>query len=666
MLSVEQEPIRLPAIVSEVEGPDGRIVKFANRAGLVVPRRFFFLWDQVKIGASIYDLSLRLRSRGESSRIFLEVASFLCLLVDHDLIDDVRVVRLADSIRGEYEWPQDLMTGVSNSGSVMAWARRAQVKIPFYSRTFDFMTALFVLLSVPFSVLLIGISFDANEVDALNPGLLLVLGIFLGGTIGRTGVACFRAVASNMGGDAGELKWVIDLLGPHLRFEPQTVTGAFRRATDFIVCFGAATVPLTVTLFAKFAFLNAPPSTWSIVLIGSLFAVALSTHPSTRNELTRSLRVWNRTPLIWREEDELREVEAFHRIGGFISILVAAIFFGHIIIGGIKIHPDMSFIRGHFYSVAIFVAASFFAVLVYVEPFFRHDLPGSSKRNKRRRLWATRTKVLSVAAADREAWNELPVLRQLTALLRKKLVGAARVVEFRPGVAVCRQGDTDRSLYIVLSGKLGVAKSFEGRRRKVVAVLAGGAVFGETAFFFASPRTADVIAMETSRLLEIPYMTMMKDLDFASSEDFQFRVWLLQALSGNPMLKDLPSEAMDTLIFAGSRKTFRAGEAIFTEGSPANTCYFIAQGRASAVQQGRKINEMGAGDAFGEIALLRTGSRRTASVVADSDLLCMELEIDAFWALLAARLPLGAEIERLALRRLRDDEVRRSESAESN
>jgi CRP-like cAMP-binding protein len=214
-------------------------------------------------------------------------------------------------------------------------------------------------------------------------------------------------------------------------------------------------------------------------------------------------------------------------------------------------------------------------------------------------------------------------------------------------------------LFIVLEGKLAVAKSFEGRRRKVVAVLSAGAVFGETAFFFASPRTADVVATEKCQLLEIPYLPQMRDLDLATSEDFQFRVWLLQALSGNSMLQDLPTEAMDTLIFAGHRRSFRAGDAVFTEGSPANSCYFIAQGRASAIQAGRKINEMGAGDAFGEIALLRTGSRRTASVVADSDLLCMELEIDAFWALLAARLPLGAEIERLALRRLRDDEVRR-------
>ncbi len=660
MLSVEQEPIRLPPILSEVEGPEGRLVRMSKNLEILVPRKFGFLWDQVKVGASIYDLSLRLRHRGEGSRIFLEVASFLCFLVDYDLIDDLRLVRLADSIRGEYEWPEDIVASVSFSNTIYSWSRRAQQRIPTYSRSFDFISALFVLLSLPFTVLLVGLLFDPAEIHVTAFGLFFLVGIFIAGTIGRTGAAVFRSFASNIAGDAGELSWVIDLFGPHLRFAPHTVTGAFRRAADFVVCFGTAAVPLALTLLVKNSLPGIAPSLWALTLVGSLFFVALETHPSTKSQLTKSLRVWNRTPLVWREEDELQEVEAFHRIGGVLSMATAAAFFGIVILAIVKTHPDANFFRLHFTSSVMFALTFIFTVFAYVEPFFRHDLPRAAKRNRRRRLWATRTKILSVAAADREAWNELPVLRQLTAPIRRKLVGAARVVEYRPGTSVCKQGDTDRSLYIVLQGKLAVAKSFEGRRRKVVAILTEGAVFGETAFFFGTQRTADVVAMDECHMLEIPYMSMMKDLDLNASEDFQFRVWLLQALSGNAMLKELPSEAMDTLIFAGTRKSFRAGEAIFTEGSPATTCYFIAQGRASVVQGGRKISELGAGDAFGEIALLRTGSRRTASVVADSDLLCMELEIDSFWALLAARLPLGAEIERLALRRLRSDENRKA------
>ena len=659
MLSVEQEPIRLPRILTEIESSEGRKVRFDDGRVVSVPRRFLFLWDQTKLGASIYDLSLRIRARGEGSRLFLEVASFLCFLVDHDLIDDIRVVRLADSIRGEYEWPQSLTAEVSWQADLGAWGRRVRDRVPSYSKSFDLMAMLLVFLSIPFVVSLASLLFDSVEIGNISFGLVFLCGFFLGGIVGRSTTAGLRAVASMLAGDAGEVGIRFDIFGPHLTFSPRTVTGGYRRFMDFFSCFGAAVAPLLLVLFARFAFPQIPSSTWSVLLYATLFFVALDTHPSLRSGLTSSLRIWNRTPMAWRESDELREVETFHRIGGFTSIFVAAVFFGGVVAAVIRVRPDITFFRAHAVDTLFFVFLLIAAALIYIEPFFSGDISMDSSKNRRRRLWATPAKVLTIAAEDRESWNELPVLRQLTAPLRRQLMGSARVVEFSSGRAVCRQGDTDRSLYVVLDGKLAVAKSFEGRRRKVVAILGEGAVFGETAFFFGHKRTADVVAMEKSRLIEIPYLPMMKNLDISSSEEFQFRVWLLQALSGNPMLKELPSEAMDTLIFAGVRKTFRAGEAIVTEGAPAMTCYFIAQGRASAVQQGRKIREMGAGDAFGEIALLSPGGHRTASVVADSDLLCMELNVENFWSLLAARLPLGAEIERLALRRLREDQTRR-------
>ena len=152
MLSIEQEPIRLPSIANEIDGPNGRIVVFSNHRRILMPRRFHFLWDQTKIGASVYDLSLRLRARGENSRVFLEVATYLCFLVDNDLIDDSRIVRLADSIRGEYEWPEDAITGFSRSGQIAVWGRHSSSS-SWPSRLYDTVLALVVFFS--FLVLLL-------------------------------------------------------------------------------------------------------------------------------------------------------------------------------------------------------------------------------------------------------------------------------------------------------------------------------------------------------------------------------------------------------------------------------------------------------------------------------------------------------------------------------
>jgi CRP-like cAMP-binding protein len=683
MLPVEQEPIKLPRIEFEIEQKEGRRIRYLRShdnalVEVTLPHRYGYLWQQVRLGASVYDLAIRMRSGRMGPRVFLEISSFLAFLIDHDIVDDVRLVRMLDSIRGEFEWPEDLLQSPSWKSAIFQWGRSSgssqeNLGVHLFSRFLEGIAFSLVAVSLPLlMILLIGIVQQLLKIAHLEPFQFIFKwdyivigalgGLFFIGTLGRSFASVLRMANAKSGGEAGELSFVVDLMGPYLDFQPFSMTGQWRRLGDFLLIFSGATA-LVLSLLGfqylrliPFSKLHAFGPLLLIYTSLASFALAMSTHPAAKSHLTRSLRIWNRNPLKWREDDELIEVESFHQAGAIISHV-----FMLLAVTGIGTLTGISWGSGSRAAPSLSALLIGLTILIiYLEPLLANRFPGYSKLNRRRRMWATKAKILDVAAADREAWSELPVLRQLTAPVRARLLASARVVEFRPGQFVCRQGGADRSLFIVLNGKLGVAKSFQGRRRKVVAILTAGGAFGETAFFFGTPRTADVVAIENSQLLEIPYFESMKKLDISSSEEFQFRVWLLQALSGNSMLKDLPSEAMDTLIFAGRRRMFRAGEVIFTEGAPADSCYFIAQGRASAIQQGKKITEMGTGDAFGEIALLSAGGRRTATVVADSDLLCMELDIENFWALLAARLPLGAEIERLAILRLQADEARRS------
>lgn len=651
MLPAEHEPIRIPEIKDETVITEGRRVRFRSGRELIVPHRFAFLWDQVKAGGSLYSLSLGRRPEGAGDSVFLEIARFLHFLVDRELIDDLRLVRLSDAIRGEYQWPSSFATVYRSDQAVWSWGRGA-IPSRHLSTAVDLAVAIFSILGVIFTV---AVFFSMWRRELLPSGAVLFIAWLSAGVFGRSLAACFRGWLAKLGGDPGELRLTIDLLGPSLSFFPLVLTGPFRRAADFIAVFLVPVLSLMTALGVKalasvFNF-EFDPAGLALVCAVSWLAMAFVAHPHLESAVTSSLRVWNRAPLAYREDDEMQEIELFRRLSGIFSVL----FF---VCGTAAIASFQYALHGAA-SVSSFlflgVAALFF--VAFLEPYFVRQA-SEGGRNLRRRLWATKPKAFKLAAADRDSWGELPVFRQLTQPVRKRLLQGARSIVVERGRAVCRQGGNDRSLYIVLSGQLAVAKSFEGRRRKIVALLSEGAVFGETAFFFATPRTADVVAMEDATLVEIPFQESMRDLDIGSSEEFQFRVWLLQALSGTGFLKELPSEAMDTLIFAGIRKKFRAGETIFTEGAPGTACYFIAQGRASVIKGGAKIRELGVGDAFGEIALLRPELMRTATVVADSDLLCMELAADAFWSTLASRLPLGVEIERLALRRLRSDEKR--------
>jgi drug/metabolite transporter (DMT)-like permease len=61
-----------------------------------------------------------------------------------------------------------------------------------------------------------------------------------------------------------------------------------------------------------------------------------------------------------------------------------------------------------------------------------------------------------------------------------------------------------------------------------------------------------------------------------------------------------------------------AGESLVRQGAPAGAFFVIERGRASVARDREHVRDLGPGDFFGEVALLRGGAR-TASVVAESD-----------------------------------------------
>ena len=69
------------------------------------------------------------------------------------------------------------------------------------------------------------------------------------------------------------------------------------------------------------------------------------------------------------------------------------------------------------------------------------------------------------------------------------------------------------------------------------------------------------------------------------------------------------------------QRTFRAGETVTTEGQGGVGFFVIEDGEARVTVHGEDRRRLGAGDYFGEVALL-TDSPRTATITAESDLRC--------------------------------------------
>ena len=88
-----------------------------------------------------------------------------------------------------------------------------------------------------------------------------------------------------------------------------------------------------------------------------------------------------------------------------------------------------------------------------------------------------------------------------------------------------------------------------------------------------------------------------------------------------PLLADLPEEDVRALLSIARRRTFRRGEVVFHRDDPADSLHLIVRGRFGArvvTPLGEEVllDVMGPGRSFGELAVLETGSRRSATVAA--------------------------------------------------
>jgi small-conductance mechanosensitive channel/CRP-like cAMP-binding protein len=78
---------------------------------------------------------------------------------------------------------------------------------------------------------------------------------------------------------------------------------------------------------------------------------------------------------------------------------------------------------------------------------------------------------------------------------------------FAPGETLIRAGDEGSSMFVVNSGKVEV-QVVERSGPRTVAVLSEGNFFGEMALFTGEPRTANVVALEETEVLEIGHAAM--------------------------------------------------------------------------------------------------------------------------------------------------------------
>ena len=138
-----------------------------------------------------------------------------------------------------------------------------------------------------------------------------------------------------------------------------------------------------------------------------------------------------------------------------------------------------------------------------------------------------------------------------------------------------------------------------------------------------------------------------------STVDVLRQVWLFSGLDEQQL------DAVSSLTF---QKKFGPGELIVEEGRTGNGLYAIISGNVEAVkalgtEQERTVNRLGAGEVFGEMALLGEWPR-TATVRAIAEVECLGIDRWVFLTQLERHPQMGIKLLQILAQKLRDSDAR--------
>ena len=126
-----------------------------------------------------------------------------------------------------------------------------------------------------------------------------------------------------------------------------------------------------------------------------------------------------------------------------------------------------------------------------------------------------------------------------------------------------------------------------------------------------------------------------------------------------PMLGSLPVASVEQLAAALEHTAIGPRQPVFRQGEPGDFFYVVRAGRAEVLQDGELVRELGAGDCFGEIALLRDKPRSaTVRAAGGAPLEASRLRRSAFLTAVTGYPAAAVSAQELVTHRLEADTVR--------
>lgn len=126
----------------------------------------------------------------------------------------------------------------------------------------------------------------------------------------------------------------------------------------------------------------------------------------------------------------------------------------------------------------------------------------------------------------------------------------------------------------------------------------------------------------------------------------------VELIKGVPLFANLSKRELEEIASIADEIDFREGKELIREGARGREFFVLLDGAVEVTQNGRRINLLGAGDFFGEIALVLPKSFRTATVTASTPVEALVVTGPSFRGLLQRSPQIELKVLKAAAERL--------------
>jgi CRP-like cAMP-binding protein len=223
----------------------------------------------------------------------------------------------------------------------------------------------------------------------------------------------------------------------------------------------------------------------------------------------------------------------------------------------------------------------------------------------------------------------IPLLSELGPEELASVASGMRRRLLSPGAVVFEKGENSRSLSFVVSGMLEIRN--EGKRLDTAAA---GQCLGEFAFLTGEPRSATVIAVAESEVLELPYEAMQSVVEshprVASVLDRMYHGRVLaRVLAESPLFEYMDAGERHRVASRFEFMQIPAGIRIVEVGSQDGSLFLVKRGGIEIRNdRDQVLGAIGPNEFFGEVSFL-TDVPRTASATTTQDSELLRIDRDA-------------------------------------